>query len=1231
VSTASFPTSDGVLASALARLRAIAFWLADVWVPPALRRNAEVAHRLRTGTGCAYLTVPFVAFFGSLGPKTFPGAFGDLLFKLYFGGIPVVLLALVLFRTFRRIAPPVHLVLVYFFGVFCTSAYHLGGPTASSLFWMMVLPTIALFALGRRSAVFWTCAGLAAYALFFTAHALGYAFPLEGTAAQRARLWCGSASALTLFMLLTVFTYERARQLAVRTLEGANLELEATRDAADAANRSKTAFLANMSHEIRTPMTAVLGFTELAVDRVTSEEVQADELRALETIRRNGHHLLKIVNEMLDLSKIESGHFDIQPSRFALVDLVGEVATLLRGQAEAKGIRLVVEYVRAVPETVETDPVRLQQVLLNLLSNAIKFSFEGEVRLRVQGIAEAGMGRVRFEVVDTGIGMTRAQLVKLFEPFMQADASTARHYGGSGLGLSISRILIERMGGTVQVESTPGAGSTFTVEIPIGTREPVRMLASEEASGAMQRPRGKPVLERPCRVLVVDDNPDNRRLITYFLRDAGAHVNAVESGAEALDTWQWLAPEIVLMDIQMPRMDGYQATRALRDRGCSVPIVALTAHAMASERERCLVSGFDGYASKPIDRRRLLDLVDQHTRPRREETAPAVVAPEIPAPPPAPLPFWDRLAARLLPVEQRAEQGELARARNILWVTLAPLPMLPFQWLLMWYTMVPETRLWAIGMTFVPIPLSLAVLGIFRLTGSTTLAANSMFAYVSAAIAAVAYWRGGPPAPDAFWMVLIPMVAVSLVGGGWATLWALAAVAHNTAVFLALRAGIVFGHPVPADLAALNSSVGMAGMLASVMLLQLAYERARGDALETLAALNRSLADAREQADRASRAKSSFLASVSHELRTPMTAILGFADMLLDDWAARPRLEEARSLVATVRSSSQQLLALVNDLLDFSKVESGKLAVERVAFAPQGVLRDAVEVQRVTAGAKGLELALEVGDPLPGAILGDPLRLGQILSKLLDNAVKFTQSGRVAVRARVQGSGAEGQLEVVVSDTGAGIPAESISSLFGSFHQVDASMTRAHGGTGLGLALCHRFVSALGGTIEVTSELGRGSSFRVVLPAPEAVGSAAAAPGDARLPALVLLADDAPDSQRLIAAILKRAGATVDVASNGAVVLEKIRVAAIAQRPYDVLVLDMQMPVLDGAATAQVLRAEGHTLPILALTAEASQAERERCLAAGCDDYAAKPVSRSALLAALQALVRGKSAGAGPG
>ena len=274
------------------------------------------------------------------------------------------------------------------------------------------------------------------------------------------------------------------------------------------------------------------------------------------------------------------------------------------------------------------------------------------------------------------------------------------------------------------------------------------------------------------------------------------------------------------------------------------------------------------------------------------------------------------------------------------------------------------------------------------------------------------------------------------------------------------------------------SFVSVSALFCAVMLLMLAYERARSDALETLAALGRSLDEARQQAERASRAKTAFLANVSHELRTPMTAILGFTDMLLGDWSERSGLDEPRQLIASVRASGRQLLGMIHDLLDFSKAESGRLSVESLAFAPEAVLRAALDGVRAGAQAKGLELALVLPEPLPASVRGDPGRLGQAVAKLLDNAVKFTDRGRVELRARV----ADGRLEIAVSDTGVGIPREEFAAIFTSFHQLDASATRERGGTGLGLALCERLVQAQGGTILLRSSPGEKTEVAVRLP-----------------------------------------------------------------------------------------------------------------------------------------------------
>jgi len=402
-----------------------------------------------------------------------------------------------------------------------------------------------------------------------------------------------------------------------RALLAQHSELREAKDRAEAASRAKTEFLANVSHEIRTPMTAVLGYTDLLLG---GEGGGAERAEWAAAVRRNGAHLLELIDGILDVSRLESERLVLAPRPCGLRPLLAEVAEKERPSALAKGLEFSVELGAECPETIATDPARLRQILGHLLRNAVKFTAAGRVRLRV-GRAPGSASRLVFEVTDSGIGIAPGDRERIFDPFGQADASHTRRFGGVGLGLAVSRRLAVLLGGTLDVKSELGAGSSFRLEIEAPA-------AALEPAPPSTPPAPHPGAERGARVLVAEDGPDNQRLIRALLRSACAELVLVENGAEAVEharaAWDAGAPfDLILMDMQMPVLDGYEATRRLRDAGYTGRIVALTAHAMTGDRERCLGAGCDDYLTKPIDRARLLAAVaNARAEAKPEEDAP---------------------------------------------------------------------------------------------------------------------------------------------------------------------------------------------------------------------------------------------------------------------------------------------------------------------------------------------------------------------------------------------------------------------------------------------------------------------------------------------------------------------------------------------------------------------------------------------------------------------------------
>jgi len=388
----------------------------------------------------------------------------------------------------------------------------------------------------------------------------------------------------------------------ITALEKKEVELLNSKMEAEEANKAKSSFLANMSHEIRTPMNAILGFTEILKRGYVKNENES--LRYLNTIHSSGKNLLELINDILDLSKVESGRLEVEKRKVEPYAIIHEVLQMLTVKANENGLALAFRAEGELPKEIETDPVRLRQIAFNLIGNALKFTEEGSVTVTCRFRKSATGPQLMIDITDTGIGMSGDALENIFDPFVQADSTVTRRFGGTGLGLAISRKFAQALGGDITVKSKVGKGSTFRVSLATGDLDGVAFLQPEAVNNLRKKIDAAESYRwqfPQARVLVVDDGEENRELVKFLLEDAGLSVDEAENGQVGVEKAASGEFDVILMDIQMPVMDGFIAVGILREQGLKIPVIALTANAMKGFEAQCLDAGYSGYLSKPIN------------------------------------------------------------------------------------------------------------------------------------------------------------------------------------------------------------------------------------------------------------------------------------------------------------------------------------------------------------------------------------------------------------------------------------------------------------------------------------------------------------------------------------------------------------------------------------------------------------------------------------------------------
>ena len=911
-------------------------------------------------------------------------------------------------------------------------------------------------------------------------------------------------------------------------------------------DRAKTAFFSNVSHEFRTPLSLIFGPLD---DSLTDpEEPLGPRQRArLEVTHRNALRLLKLVNSLLDFSKIEAGRAQAVYAPLDLSRLTLDLTSVFRSAMEKAGLDFDVA-VSDLPEPVHVDRDMWEKIVFNLLSNAFKFTMQGAVQVRLERHGNAA----RLSVRDTGSGIPDAELPRVFERFHRVEGAQGRSFEGTGIGLALIQELVKLHGGHIHVESRVGVGSVFYVDIPFGTSHlPAAHIAAtpadERAGGAIgaafveealrwlpedaaTRPADPHVAEAPAaavrqraRVLVVDDNSDMRNYVKGLL-ERDMVVETCADGEEALAAVLRKAPDLLLSDVMMPRLDGFGLLKKIRatEAISHVPVILLSARAGEEARIEGLQAGADDYLVKPFAANELLARVKKQIDQSRER----------------------RSARKALEESEAYFRSLVDSSPAMLWITDAG--------------------------------------------GRCTYLSKRWFEYT-----------GRRPADGPFlnWLQSVHPEEQQRVERVF-----MAANSEHAPFVLDYRSRRHDGEfrwVIDSGAPRFDADGSFLGYIGSVI--DVHERKGAEQKLQLLA----------DELFETNRRKSEFLATLAHELRNPLAPIRNGLEVMRLTAGNTTAWNKVRDMM---ERQVFHMVHLVDDLLDVARISSGKVSLRKERVELHRIVANAVETSLPLMEAASHHLTIDMTEEVL-ALDGDPVRLSQVLSNLLNNAAKYTPNGgHIDITAYRAGS----EAIVSVTDTGVGIPAESLPEVFEMFTQVGRNMERSQGGLGIGLSLAHRLIELHGGTISaVSAGSGRGSVFTVRLPLAADAGPApfssvpGAAGADSAATGLrVLVVDDNTDAAQSLAELLELGGHATLVVDNGHRALQEAQ----AFRP-DLVILDIGMPGMNGYEVAKVMRKTAgleHAV-LVALTGWGSEADRARALEAGFDQHLTKPVEFSTI------------------